>query len=93
MVNSFVHRLGANARYYRIAARATLRIDFGANPLNCPLAIGATFATQAWYRLPVLLNADRLAAHRRLLIQSGGRVLRYSRSASSAASAGLKPRT
>jgi hypothetical protein len=55
MVNLFVHRLGADARQYRIAVRTPLRVDFGANPLNSALAIGATLATQGWYGLPVLL--------------------------------------
>jgi hypothetical protein len=55
MVNLFVHRLGADARQYRIAARTPLRVDFGANPLNSALAIGATLATQGWYGLPLLL--------------------------------------
>jgi hypothetical protein len=55
MVNLFVHRLGADAREYRIAARTPLRVDLGANPLNSALAIGATLATRAGYGLPVLL--------------------------------------
>jgi hypothetical protein len=61
MVLSFVHRHGADARRYSIAARASLRIDLGENPLNSARTIGATLATRAGAVVLMLLLSAGIA--------------------------------